>query len=299
MLRIGPSILKWIACLCFLGAFSAGAEAGKLSNTAHATATAPGGAAVASPTDFVELDVVPANPVLTAGKSGTWSDTDAKPGFSAGDSISWAVVVNNTGNVTIESITVADAAVSLVCAPQTDNTIPTLAPGGSITCTGTSTVLQADIDANGGGDGDIDNVANVSGATLPGAPVSVSASANVPVVLLPSMSVVKTAYLGGLPLSLGGAGTTPVPANQVPGTVITYVYVVTNTGNSTITNVTMSDAHDGLGAAVVPGSEAGITTTAGSTDAAVNGSWDALRPGDVIAFSANYTLTQDDVDQRQ
>ena len=83
------------------------------------------------------------------------------------------------------------------------------------------------------------------------------------------------------------------------GDVITYTYEVTNTGNVTITGVTISDVHGGYGTAPVPGSETGVTVTNGSTDAAANGSWDTLRPGDTIRFTATYTVVQSDVDNLQ
>jgi len=37
-------------------------------------------------------------------------------------------------------------------------------------------------------------------------------------------------------------------------------------------------------------------TAGDSTDAAMNGSWDVLAPGDVITFTGTYTVTQADVD---
>ncbi|MBK8458484.1 MAG: DUF11 domain-containing protein [Phyllobacteriaceae bacterium] len=103
----------------------------------------------------------------------------------------------------------------------------------------------------------------------------------------PVLLITKTAD----PASLAGN----VPA----GHAVSYTYLVSNTGNVTISNVTVSDAHDGLGTPPTPGSEAGVVTTNGSTDGGVNGSWDLLRPGDQISFSSTYSITQDDVDQRQ
>jgi len=100
----------------------------------------------------------------------------------------------------------------------------------------------------------------------------------------PSLSVVKTADTAG-------------PVNA--GDIITYTFVVTNTGNVTITNARVDDTHNGSNAPLVPGGETLTTDTApllDSTDAAANGVWDVIAPGDVITFTATYTVTQTDVD---
>lgn len=289
-----------LAALALTAACCAGlAQAGDLSNTARATATAPGGAAVNSPTSTVNVPIIPAVRSMLVTKTGIYSDTDGDPGFTEGDTIAWSVTVQNTGNVTVSSITVADPLVSLVCPISGNNTIASIAPGNAVVCTANYSITQASIDNNGGGDGDIDNTATATGsAPGPGGPVIASGSASVPIVQAPSMTITKSAYEGGLPPSLGGAGT-PVAADRPAGTVVTYVYLITNTGNASLSNVTVADAHDGLGAPVVPGSETAVLVVNGSTDGAVNASWDTLRPDDQIAFSATYTLTQDDVDQRQ
>ena len=92
----------------------------------------------------------------------------------------------------------------------------------SLTCTGTYTVLQADIDNNGGGDGDIDNTATAdSNQTDP-----VTDSAAVPLTSSPALSIVKDA--------------TTASYNAV-GQTISYTIVATNTGNTTIASATVTD----------------------------------------------------------
>jgi hypothetical protein len=84
--------------------------------------------------------------------------------------------------------------------------------------------------------------------------------------------------------------------------VIGYTYRVTNSGNVTMTNVTINDAHIGYGTLPVPGNEAIFTDAApfgNSVDAATNGSWDTLAPGDVIEFTSTYTVVQADIDNLQ
>lgn len=299
MHRFHPVVIL-IALMLFGGIGFGRAWALDLSNTARATATAPGGAVVNSTTSTVNVPVIAAVRTMSVTKSGVYSDSDGDPGFTDGDTIAWSVTVQNTGNVTVSAITVADALVSLVCPVSGNNTIASLAPSASVVCTANYAVTQASIDNNGGGDGDIDNSATATGSA-PGAGGAVVATgaASVPIVLAPSMTIAKTAYIGGLPPFLGGSGTTPVPADRPVGTVITYVFLITNTGNSTVTNIQLSDSHNGLGLPPLPFNETGVIVAGGSTDASVNGTWDALRPDDQIAYSATYTLTQADVDQRQ
>jgi large repetitive protein len=94
------------------------------------------------------------------------------------------------------------------------------------------------------------------------------------------------------------------PDTNVPaGTVVTYTYTVTNSGNQVLTNVSLNDVHVGSGPAPVPANET-LTTDSGtandSTDATANdGQWSALAPGDVITLTATYTITQSDVDNQQ
>ena len=106
----------------------------------------------------------------------------------------------------------------------------TLAPTGTLTCTGTYTVTQADIDDNGGGDGDIDNTATAdSDQTEPE-----SDSAAVPLAQSPALTIEKT--VTGV-----DADTTPPFLVDAAGDVISYSILVTNTGNQTLTGVSVSD----------------------------------------------------------
>jgi len=90
--------------------------------------------------------------------------------------------------------------------------------------------------------------------------------------------------------------------NVVVGQIITYTYRVTNTGNQLLSAISLADSHNGAGPAPVPGSETlsvDAAPTGDSVDAATNGIWDSLAPGDQITFTATYTVTQSDVDTLQ
>lgn len=135
----------------------------------------------------------------------------------------------------------------------------------------------------------IDNTVTVSG-TYNAAPVtSPPASVSVPVTPQNSNLVVtKTAN-----------DTTDVVAGQT----VTYTYTITNSGNVTLSAVSLGDVHNGSGPDPVPGGGS-VTNDAAplnnSTDAnPADSVWDTLAPGDTVTFTATYTVTQDDVDTKQ
>jgi hypothetical protein len=114
----------------------------------------------------------------------------------------------------------------------------------------------------------------------------------------PTIAVVKTFTFapGG---DLNGNGSVD------PGDIVAYTYTVTNNGNVTLQNVSLADAHDGVGAALAIVTPTTVTTDAGSApagtlnDSADSGSadndWDTLGPGDVITFTSIYTVVPGDL----
>ena len=99
----------------------------------------------------------------------------------------------------------------------------TLAPAASTTCTASYTVTQADVD-----NGSIVNSAVADGTDPTGTPVPTTppSTATVTVTPEPGLSVVKTAD----PTTVTAAGDT-----------VDYSFVVTNTGNVTVTGITVTD----------------------------------------------------------
>ena len=135
-----------------------------------------------------------------------------------GQVITYTYVVTNTGNVTVlGQITVTDDKVTVVCPPTAS-----LAPGQSITCTASHTVTQADLDA-----GQIVNAASASNGVVTSPPDTVT----VPAIQKPLLSIVKS------------SATTSLSAPQT----VNYTYLVTNTGNVTVTGIALVDDNVGGG----------------------------------------------------
>ncbi len=165
----------------------ANVDAGSVTNTANASGTAPGGGTVNAP---------PASATATAnqnpGLALTKTITSGSPYNAAGNVISYQLVATNTGNVTLSGVTISDPLLgTLACTPAQP---ATLAPSQTLTCTGSYTVTQANVDA-----GSVTNTANASG-TAPGGgtvnapPASATATAN----QNPGLALTKT-ITGGNP----------------------------------------------------------------------------------------------------
>lgn len=236
-------------------------DAGGMNNTATVSGTDPDGNTVTSPEDDAPTPT-PAAPSISIDKSAS-----AGPFTAAGQLVTYSFLVTNTGNVTLSNVAVADDPVpftgsgvlSPVTCPET-----TLIPGATVTCTATYALTQVDVDR-----GSVDNTATAS-AVAPSAADVLSApdTANVTITQAPSLSLVKTAGPGGF---------------TEAGEVVTYSFIVMNTGNVTLTDVAVDEmTFTGTGAApaiVCPPSEVA-----------------ALAPGDDVTCTAAYTLTQADID---
>jgi len=189
-------------------------DAGHVDNTATAWGNPPAGdptdtADDTSDTDTTHTSLTPA-PALSLVK------TAAHVGSAAGQTIDYDLLVTNTGNVTLDPVTVDDPLLDTLDCPTT-----TLAPGAHTTCTGSYPLTQADLDL-----GHVDNTATASGTPPTGAPVTDQDTISTPLPRSPAISLVKTADTTG-----------PVRA----GDTIAYTFTVTNTGNTTLTNLTVTD----------------------------------------------------------
>ncbi len=231
-------------------------DSGSVVNTATASGTPPTGPAITSDPSTATVTVVQA-PSLALLKTAAPSAVTA-----AGQTVTYSYLVVNTGNTTLTNVSAVDIAFSGSGAPPVITCpVTTLAPGQSTTCTGTYTVSQADLDA-----GSVVNTATASG-TPPTGPAITSdpSTATVTTTPGPQLQLLKTASPGTF---------------GVAGRVITYSFLVVNTGNVTLTNVGAVDvAFSGSGAP--PVIMCPVTM---------------LAPGQSTTCTGTYTTTQADVD---
>ena len=182
---------------------------------------------------------------------------------SAGTVITYTYVVTNTStNEALTNVTVSDpmSGLSAIDCGGGSPTIPALSAGASQTCTATYTTTQADVDA-----GSITNTGTATGTPPSGPDVSASSAVTIEEVPEPAISIVKSAS---------------VQSYTSAGTGITYDFQVTNTGNETLTSVTVTDPMPGLSSISCNGGTNVIS---------------ALAPGASATCTATYTTTQTDV----
>jgi large repetitive protein len=185
-----------------------------------------------------------ATPGISLDKTASTADFSNPP--VPGDKITYTFVITNTGNVTLSGVDLDDTLLgysNVTCGATT------LAPGASTNCTADYTLTQANIDA-----GTVSNTATACGDPPAGAGNEVCSSdgTTTTITATRTLSLVKTAKI----------------------LTITYSFVITNTGNATLSTIGLSDSKLG--------------TVTGCTTA-------SLAPGATAECSANYTVTQADL----
>jgi uncharacterized repeat protein (TIGR01451 family) len=294
-----------------------------VTNTVTVSGTAPNGVANAiTATANESVDVEDDAPAIEVVRSwafipGATGDVNNDGIVDPGDKIFYTYIVHNTGNVTLKDVTVIDThdgtngapVVIIPTSVTTDNSIPNtgtvndssdvasnidndwdvLGRNDFITFTSAPyTVTAGDLAALTSADGDIDGVATANGNYNPGsAPTTVSDTGSdaVPLNITPALTVSKIA-----------SSDTNVPA----GTTVTYTYRVKNTGNVPITNIALHDTHKGTLDALTPTFASWLTfTTSTVTGTGPTTVITSLAPGDEAQFTAQYIVTQSDVDTLQ
>ncbi|MDN4640572.1 SdrD B-like domain-containing protein [Agreia sp. PsM10] len=203
--------------------------------------------------------------------------------YQAGETVTYTFVATNTGPTPLTGVTVTETSFTNGAGDVLTLTTPivasvpspfdgTLASGASVTFTATYVVTQADVDAAGS----IDNSAHVVGLSPAFQQVTddsdVSINTGTPA---PGISLVK--------------GVANKPANGVgfvAGETVKYIFTVRNTGNVTLSDVTVTEdsftnaAGQKLKLTTGPDAPAGFTGT--------------LAPGEQVVFTGSYILTAAD-----
>ncbi|MCL2849437.1 MAG: hypothetical protein FWE61_05265 [Micrococcales bacterium] len=255
-------------------------DLGGVDNAATASTTASGGTPVhaiavddlgravpspEAPTDPTKYDdhakahlaLVPA-PGLSLVKTATpTSITDAQPG----ELVTYQFAATNTGDVTLTDVTLDDPMLADESLGAWPGVPGTLAPGQSVSGTGSYRLVKADIDA-----GELVNTATIAGTDPDGERVSHQARATV---ALPANAQITLTKI---------APATPAADVAVAGNLLQYVFTVANTGNVSVNQVAVADPM--LGA-----------VTFGTWPGAPN----VLAPGQSVVATGTYTLSPADV----
>jgi uncharacterized repeat protein (TIGR01451 family)/gliding motility-associated-like protein len=226
---------------------------------------------------FTDLQQTPLIELL---KDGAYADTNGDGVVNVGDSIVYNFTVTNTGNVTVSNLTIDDAVIGVTGLAVTPST---LAPGQSGTATATYAITQADID-NGG----VHNIATANGTDPNNNPVSDNSNDPTPLdptspdydPTCPTCTFTDLQQTPLIELLKDGAYADTNGDGVVNvGDSIVYNFTVTNTGNVTVSNLTIDDAVIGVTGLVVTPS--------------------ILAPGAVGSATTTYAITQEDIDLGQ
>jgi uncharacterized repeat protein (TIGR01451 family) len=186
---------------------------------------------------------------------------DASLVTAAGQTVTYSYLVTNTGNTTLTNVTAVDD--NGTPADTSDDVTltacqtPSLAPGATTECSYVYTVSQADLDR-----GSLTNIATADADRVD----PVTDTVTLTFAQTPAITVVKTADVDGPETTVDAVGDT-----------VTYSYLVTNTGNVTLTLVGVQDDR-------ITG-----TNTVSCPVA-------TLAPGAFTTCTATYTVTQADLD---
>ncbi|MEL4309000.1 DUF7507 domain-containing protein, partial [Joostella sp. CR20] len=213
-------------------------------------------------------------------KDGAYQDTNNDGIVNVGDSVIYTFTVTNTGETTLSNITITDDKVTVQGGP-----IATLAVGASddTTFSATYAITQEDIDAGG-----VYNLATVTGDDPDGTsvtdtsedptPVNPTDPNNPPVdPTCPDCTITPLPTNSSIELLKDGAyqDTNNDGIVNVGDSVI-YTFTVTNTGETTLSNITITDDK---------------VTVQGGPIATL-----AVGASDDTTFSATYAITQEDID---
>lgn len=237
-------------------AADAHSASGAFSNTATATAIdVTAGSTITSNSSSATVNLT-AQPAVTIAKHAVLADTNGNGTADVGESIDYTFLITDTGNRNLTGVGVTDAKAGTVSCPSS-----TLAVDASETCSANYLVTQADVDS-----GSVNNTATVHATSSDGTAISGGpSSTSTPTTVAPALTVSKSA----LPQTV-----------TLPGQAVHYSFLVTNTGNQTLSNVAVADT---LAAPAGPAITVNCPTT-------------TLAPAVAETCTATYAATQADID---
>lgn len=231
-------------------------DSGSLILWGHAVGSTLDGGSAMSLTASAEL-LIAADPSLSLVKSATPTD------LVRDQEVTYSFVVTNTGNVTLRDVAVVETGftgtgtISAITCPAAAASV---APGAQVVCAATYTITQEDMDA-----GTLENTARAEGTAGTDPVLSDTSSVRLPFDQEPALTLVKTADVDGYAAVDDAIG---------------YGFRVTNSGNVTMTDVAIAEE-------LFTGSGPLSPVTCGAT---------RLLPGQFTDCTADYTVTQPDVD---
>jgi uncharacterized repeat protein (TIGR01451 family) len=244
-------------------------DAGGTRNTATAGGTPTTGGTVTSSPDTDEVPgPEPMANVSVVKSAELTTDAGVTGKADVGDVITYTFTVHNAGPATAHEVSVSDPMTGL--SAITPTSVSTLAPGENAEFMATYEVRQSDVDH-----GSVTNQAAVEyrDPTPPGGPAPDFKTVD-------SNEVEVDAIAAGPSLTIDKSSVFADDANGDGladlGDVLTYTFHVENTGNVTLTGVTVTDNKPGV-SAITPASA-------------------MLAPGESQDFTASYTVRQSDVD---
>ncbi|WP_420914034.1 DUF7507 domain-containing protein [Arsenicicoccus dermatophilus] len=236
-------------------------NAGVVDNTATAYGTATINGARTPTVSDATSTTVPQSSTITLDKTASAiADTNSTGRADAGDTVTYSFVVRNTGTTTLSAVTLTDPTLGLAAVACGTGD---LAPGATRTCTAYPLKLtQAQVDAGG-----VNNTATIAATDPKGTPVSGADDASTSVTAASGIKLAKTA---GTIVDVNGN------KEQDVNDTVTYTFTITNTGNTTLSPVTLTDPMVGM-------------------DRATCGGRTSLAPGASTSCTATYALTLADL----
>ena len=204
------------------------------------------------------------NDIVTVAPGYTLEKTASTPSFlEAGGTVNYTYVITNIGSVPIRQLAVTDDKIATVTCDKT--VIVDTSSGGTpdfATCQAVYTITQADVDA-----GSVTNIAQATGVPDFGTLGSLTDTATVTgPTRTPELTFKKASSL----TTFGAVG------SSVP-----YTFTLKNTGNVTLTDVSVSDP-------LIPGLTCSFATLLPDAEQTCNGSYTVTQT-DVDNFAANGT----------